>query len=392
MTDFQSQIVILPAIPQQDVTPLERLLLTAMFDHRVDEHGIHFHSQAGLRERVAFTLAELRTAVQQTNGQSPAALDVLRATFDLATDHGPHIGFDLSITAWEWLLQDIVRRSEKLDHIAVVAGYTCDDIGRYPHALGGIATVVTADQLAAKSLDECLIDLQVDLLDRSWPPAPNTRIISPVEADVRSTIDDILRVDERVTRTDITEDDIRMACATIASDALDDEARCHAIYDAARGAIDLALARAEPIALSPNADLPLSLKPACRYCANDRIVRDACARWDADTGRWTLADVLVGDFCEACNADGDDLVRWVAADGAPAILCEPVVGARVRIIDPPRFKDHEGEVRFKSAVGVFVQLDDERLAPTQLFSALQLMVISLPEPVASVKGATPEPA
>lgn len=51
--------------------------------------------------------------------------------------------------------------------------------------------------------------------------------------------------------------------------------------------------------------------PVCSRCGSDRVIKDACARWDKATGRWILADVHSCAFCENCNAEGDALVQWV---------------------------------------------------------------------------------
>lgn len=55
--------------------------------------------------------------------------------------------------------------------------------------------------------------------------------------------------------------------------------------------------------------------PTCSRCGSDRIVRDACARWDKGGRQWVLADVHQCAFCETCNAEGDDLTAWPLRDG-----------------------------------------------------------------------------
>lgn len=65
----------------------------------------------------------------------------------------------------------------------------------------------------------------------------------------------------------------------------------------------------------PRDDAP-DVNPACSRCGSDRIVRDACARWDKIARQWVLADVHQCGFCEACNAEGDDLVHWASGDTA----------------------------------------------------------------------------
>jgi hypothetical protein len=63
--------------------------------------------------------------------------------------------------------------------------------------------------------------------------------------------------------------------------------------------------------------------PVCSRCGSDHVVRDACARWDRPTRQWVLLDVHDCAFCESCETDGDDLIRFVPpiamGDGAAPV-------------------------------------------------------------------------
>lgn len=54
--------------------------------------------------------------------------------------------------------------------------------------------------------------------------------------------------------------------------------------------------------------------PVCARCGSDSIVRDACVRWDQTSRQWTLAHVHECTFCEACDAEGDELTSWSTGD------------------------------------------------------------------------------
>ncbi|MDF0490405.1 hypothetical protein PX554_19945 [Sphingomonas sp. H39-1-10] len=175
MTDFQTSIVILPAIPAQDLTPIERLLLATMFDHRIEGDRIHFHSWTGMREKLVLTLAELHGAIRETRGLSPAVLRLLGDSLDLALGCGSHLVFDLEGFSWEHILLDIVRRSATLDHLAIVTGYAPTQAEHRPEAIGGLVIVVTADSIAGKSLDDCLAELLQDPTDDMAEPLQAAR-------------------------------------------------------------------------------------------------------------------------------------------------------------------------------------------------------------------------
>jgi len=61
---------------------------------------------------------------------------------------------------------------------------------------------------------------------------------------------------------------------------------------------------------------PPDVKPVCSRCGSDRVVRDACVRWSQITRGWVLVDVHECTFCEACEAEGDDLLHWAANDAS----------------------------------------------------------------------------
>lgn len=67
------------------------------------------------------------------------------------------IELDFSATSWTFIFQDIVKRSTRLDHVAVVSAFTCSRMR--PDGFGGMAMLITADAVAGKSTDDILNDL-----------------------------------------------------------------------------------------------------------------------------------------------------------------------------------------------------------------------------------------
>lgn len=134
------------------------------------------------------------------------------------------------------------------------------------------------------------------------------------------------------------------------------------------------------------ADMLPAVKPVCSRCCSDRIVRDACAHWSTATSDWALDDVQDGNFfCDACNAEGFDIVRWIAA--VPEAELPVMIGARVRIRDRrliggDRFKGREGVViRENSIDGFYIRLDmtpRERVQKVELVMPGHLEVLWLP--------------
>jgi hypothetical protein len=58
--------------------------------------------------------------------------------------------------SWEFFLQDVVKRSQTLAFISVVAAFTCSRMR--VDGFGGMATVITADAIRRKSTNDLIED------------------------------------------------------------------------------------------------------------------------------------------------------------------------------------------------------------------------------------------
>src|SRR5579863_4677736 len=111
MADYFTPTVIQPAIPNADMTPLERLILGQVFEAEIDGDGVYFFTSIGPSDSFELEASALREAVEASSGfQSTASDYVLERLASLAVDEET-IEIDLSGTSWEFIFQDIVRRS-----------------------------------------------------------------------------------------------------------------------------------------------------------------------------------------------------------------------------------------------------------------------------------------
>src|SRR5271157_4541321 len=124
MADYFTPTIIEPPLPLADMTPLEKLVLGAVFETRETATGLHCHAWEGVNDFPSLPIAALRDAWAQADG-TPSRLH------DLVTEHLAETGadaeafeLDLSVDGYECILQDIVRRSETLTHVSVVAAFT----------------------------------------------------------------------------------------------------------------------------------------------------------------------------------------------------------------------------------------------------------------------------
>lgn len=158
MADYFTPTVIQQTIPDADMTPLEVLLLSHVFEAERDGDGWYFFSEQG----PADTLYVERVALEVALAASEQASDSSANSFvreHLPDPHaiGPlpsHLDLDLSTTSWEFIMQDIVKRSATLIYVTAVSSFTCSRMR--PDGFGGAAVLISADAILGKSTNEIL--------------------------------------------------------------------------------------------------------------------------------------------------------------------------------------------------------------------------------------------
>ena len=55
--------------------------------------------------------------------------------------------------------------------------------------------------------------------------------------------------------------------------------------------------------------------PVCKTCGSERVVRDAWASWNPQSGLWELENVFDQNYCQRC--EGETHFVWKRVDGAP---------------------------------------------------------------------------
>ena len=139
-------------IPDSDITDLERLLLSTIFEAERYNGITYFFSEVGPSDMIYLSRSELTAALAASEAIASAAnafgKDLLAKTKEEA---GDEIEIDLSdqLDGWAFLFQDIVRRSATLPYVIVTAAYTCSKMRS--DGFGGSAMLITADEVMAKS-------------------------------------------------------------------------------------------------------------------------------------------------------------------------------------------------------------------------------------------------
>lgn len=170
MADYYSPTVIQQTIPEADMTPLELLILTHIFDADADDGGLYFYSEQGPSDMVSVSRAELVVALAASQNQESVANILVAEQLNGAApgDDRDDIELDLRTTSWEFLLQNVVQRSPTLRYIIAITSYMCSKMR--PDGFGGSALFITADAVMGHSTDEfladCLADIAADPADR----------------------------------------------------------------------------------------------------------------------------------------------------------------------------------------------------------------------------------
>ena len=161
MADYFSPTVIPEIIPTADMTKLELLLLSHMFDAEPDGDRTYFHSWQGPSDLIWVDRAELIAALDAARGRNSQVHSYVEEKLITTISDDDTIELDMSGVSWEVILQDIVRRSAKLRYITVTTAFTCSKMRA--DGFGGMALFITADAIKACSTTEFLSDCLADI-------------------------------------------------------------------------------------------------------------------------------------------------------------------------------------------------------------------------------------
>ena len=152
MADYFTPTVIQPTIPVADITPLERLLLSHIFNAEPDGEGLYFYADEGPCDIIWLDRAPIEAALAQSIPSTATA--VVTAQLARVPDDNVEIELDCSDMVWESIFQDIVRRSASLRYVTAVSAFTCSKMR--PDGFGGMAVLITASNVMGKSTSDII--------------------------------------------------------------------------------------------------------------------------------------------------------------------------------------------------------------------------------------------
>lgn len=154
MADYYGQCVVTPFIPVTDMNPAERLLLNSIFSHETSDDEVYFFADPWREMNFVLQLEEVHAALSASPADCVASCfltDCVTQNDDqhdfLEVDMGDH---------WMEVLQDIVRRSPSLSHIAIETAYTCSRM--LFDGFGGQAILITVQAIDSMSTSQFIDD------------------------------------------------------------------------------------------------------------------------------------------------------------------------------------------------------------------------------------------
>ena len=247
MADYFSPTVIQQSIPIADMTPLEILVLSLIFGAEPDGEALYFHASLGPSDAIGLSIDELRAAFDASAGIDSTATTYIAERVAVASTDDTEIEIDFSGTSWEFIFQDIVRRSSTLRYVTAVTSFTCSKMR--PDGVGGMAVLITADAIVGKSTNDILEDF---LAEKEGDAADDgVHVLLRMREDaVRQQINQAIEADPTLTRlaADAVNDaDIHAACLAVVECSDLSEEQGAAEFRAALAAIRDAEQRLAPV-------------------------------------------------------------------------------------------------------------------------------------------------
>jgi hypothetical protein len=156
MADYCEPTIVQQIIPDADMTPLERLLLSRIFESERIDDGWYFYAEQSPCSMIYATRAELEQALSSSPDPASTVYSCIAELLAATDSKTTEIELDLSIASWEHVFQGIVKRSKTLRYVSVIAAFTCSKMR--PDGFGGMATLITGDAILGKSTNDILED------------------------------------------------------------------------------------------------------------------------------------------------------------------------------------------------------------------------------------------
>jgi hypothetical protein len=198
MDDLETTVVITPAIPLDDMTLLERLVLSHIFDAGETDDGLLLYSDRGAASHLRIPADELTNAYMMSRPVLHSDINGIIArvwkSWCEEDEPGKTVHVDLTDTSWEFILKDIVARSTALTEIRVLEWYRLPS--QNPDSFGANIMLVTANEIIGRGSDDLFEEMRAETETqrpaegvRRSPGVPDLAGADPAVKRMRDVID-----------------------------------------------------------------------------------------------------------------------------------------------------------------------------------------------------------
>lgn len=243
MADYHSPTVVQPSIPMSDMTSIEQLLLTTMFESEQDGDALYLFAPVYMDDMPVLEIDEVRIAL--TEGDQGRTAAFIRDQLARLGGDDAFLQLEDEIP-WEAAFQDIVRRSATIEYVEIVTSFTCSKMRA--DGFGGAVTIITGDKVLSSSTEA----MACELLDRAQygelgcaPGFGRHVLLRLTEENVRSTLVDLFDAEAPpgLGHDDVTDSDIREACFAVREHIYLSHEQDEAVISAATRAMRIAAER-----------------------------------------------------------------------------------------------------------------------------------------------------
>lgn len=156
MANYYEPTVVEQTIPASAMMPIERLILENTFSFEGTDDALYFYAEDQINDYISLDVGEVRTALDANSDPTSTAFKRVLDEFAQEIQSEDDIDIDTSDRWWTEIFQDIIRRSPDFDHISIYSAFTCGKMR--PDGFGGMARLITASSVRAKSTNNLLQD------------------------------------------------------------------------------------------------------------------------------------------------------------------------------------------------------------------------------------------
>jgi hypothetical protein len=144
MADYYTPTVIVPNIPEAELSKFELFILTQLFDSEDHSGALYFHHpQISFRE-CSYPVGQLRTILHAYNPDvNSQSQDIWNLIVDNELPEDMLIPIELDEDYLVKLLEGVVERSKVLKRVDIVQSYMCNKMR--PDGFGGKRIIITKD-------------------------------------------------------------------------------------------------------------------------------------------------------------------------------------------------------------------------------------------------------